>query len=69
MSRKAAPAHTAESVTAMLAVLGVALEPARAAGVATTINAQVTGLNKAVAAIAFETEPATYLKVSAGEAS
>ena len=69
MSRKPAPAHTAESVTAMLGALGVALDPTRAAGVAATINAQVAGLNKAVAPIAFETEPASYLKVSAGEAS
>ena len=69
MSRNPAPAHTPESVTAMLAVLGVALDPARATGVASTINTQVTGLNKAVGEIAFETEPATYLRVSAGEAS
>jgi len=60
--------HTAESATALLALVGVKLEPARAAGVAETLNAQVGGANKAFSALAFETEPATYLKVSAEEA-
>ncbi len=60
--------QTAESVTAVLALVGVTLDAARAPGVAQTINAQVTGANKAFAALEFETEPATYLKVSAGEA-
>lgn len=66
MSKHAA--QTAESVTAMLALLGVALDPARAPGVAQTITAQVTGAKKAFEALDFETEPATYLRVSAGEA-
>jgi hypothetical protein len=60
--------HTPESATALLALVGVALDPARAASVADTLNTQVSGANKAFAALAFETEPATYLKVSAEEA-
>lgn len=66
MSKPAA--QTAESVTAMLAQVGVAIDPARAPGVAQTMNAQVAGANKAFTALAFETEPATYLSVSAVEA-
>ena len=65
MSKPAA--QTPESVTALLAQVGVALDPSRAPGVAQTMNAQVAGAAKAFAALAFETEPATYLKVSAGE--
>lgn len=61
-------AQTADSVTAMLALVGVALDPGRAPGVAQTINTQVAGANKAFATLDFETEPATYLKASAGEA-
>jgi len=60
--------HTPESATALLALVGVAIDPVRAASVAETLNAQVGGANKAFAALAFETEPATYLKVSAEEA-
>ena len=60
--------HTPESATALLALVGVEVDPARAAGVAETLNTQVTGANKAFAALAFEVEPATYLKVSAEEA-
>ena len=60
--------HTPESATALLALVGVAIDPARAASVAETLNVQVGGANKAFAALAFETEPATYLKVSAEEA-
>ena len=66
MSKSAA--QTAESVTAMLGLVGVTLDAARAPGVAQTIDAQVAGAGKAFAALEFETEPATYLKVSAGEA-
>ena len=60
--------QTPESATALLALVGVAIDPARAASVADTLNTQVTGANKAFAALSFETEPATYLKVSAEEA-
>ncbi|MCX7158680.1 MAG: hypothetical protein WCO67_11280 [Betaproteobacteria bacterium] len=60
--------HTPESATALLALVGVAVEPSRAASVADTLNTQVTGANKAFAALTFETEPATYLKVAAEEA-
>lgn len=60
--------QTPESATALLALVGVTVAPARAANVADTLNTQVSGANKAFAALAFETEPATYLKVSAEEA-
>ena len=60
--------HTPESATAVLALVGVAIDPARAASVAETLNGQVGGAIKAFAGLAFETEPATYLKVSAEEA-
>ena len=60
--------QTPESATALLALVGVTVDPARAANVADTLNTQVSGANKAFAALAFETEPATYLKVSAEEA-
>lgn len=60
--------QTPESATALLALVGVAIDPARAASVADTLNTQVAGANKAFAALSFETEPATYLKVSAEEA-
>jgi hypothetical protein len=60
--------HTPESATALLALVGVTVEPSRAASVADTLNAQVTGANKAFVDLAFETEPATYLKVAAEEA-
>ena len=60
--------YTPETVTAMLALVGVEVVPERAAGIAATLNAQVSGANKAFATLAFETEPATYLKVRAEEA-
>lgn len=60
--------HTPESATALLALVGVKVDPSRAAGVAETLNMQVGGANKAFADLTFETEPATYLKVSAEEA-
>lgn len=56
-----------ESVSATLAANGVAIDPARAASAAATLEAQVGGLRRATTSIAFEIEPATYLKVSAGE--
>lgn len=60
--------YTPESATALLALVGVIADPARAANIADTLNAQVSGANKAFVALTFETEPATYLKVSAEEA-
>ena len=68
MSSKQA-SQSPEAVTQMLAVIGVALDPARAATVAATITTYVSGANKAFAAISFETEPATYLARSAEDAS
>lgn len=68
MSTKLAD-QSPEAVTQMLAVIGVALDPARAANVAATITTYVSGANKAFAAIPFETEPATYLARSAEDAS
>jgi hypothetical protein len=57
-----------ESATAALALVGVAIDPSRSASVADTLNAQVSGANKAFATLAFEIEPSTYLKVGAEEA-
>jgi hypothetical protein len=62
------PEYTADTATALLALVGVEADPARAAGIAATISTQVRGANKAFAELTFETEPATYLKVSAKEA-
>ncbi|MEO8203708.1 MAG: hypothetical protein ABI630_07590 [Betaproteobacteria bacterium] len=61
--------HNAQSVTALVGLVGVALEPERAASVARTLNAQVRAASPAFAALPFETEPATYLRVSAEESS
>jgi hypothetical protein len=60
--------YSPESATALLALVGVSVDPARAASIAETLNTQVGGANKAFAALTFETEPATYLAVVAGEA-
>ncbi len=60
--------HTPESATALHALVGVAVDPSRAATVAETLNTQVTGANNAFASLTFETEPATYLRISAEEA-
>ena len=49
--------QTPESATALLALVGIAIDPARAASVADTLNTQVTGANKAFATLSFETEP------------
>ena len=68
MSNKPAT-QSPQSATEMLAVVGVALDPARAANVATIVSAYVAGANKAFATVAFETEPATYLKASAEDAT
>ena len=61
--------QTPESVTEMLAVVGVALDPARAANVAAIISTYVAGANKAFVNLPFETEPATYLGSSEEDAS
>jgi len=68
MPSKPPTPFTAEAASALLALTGVNVDPARAAGIAATMNAQVGGANKAFAALAFETEPATYLGISAEEA-
>lgn len=65
---KSAGSYTPESATALLALVGIKADPGRAPGIADTLNAQVTGANKAFAELAFETEPATYLAVTAKEA-
>ena len=67
MNSKAARSNSPESVTAVLALVGVAIDPSRASSVAETLHAQVSGADRAFAALAFETEPATYLVVAAGE--
>lgn len=56
-----------ETATAMLALIGVSIDPSRAAGLAQTLNLQIDGASRAFASLAFETEPALYLKVSAEE--
>jgi hypothetical protein len=68
MSNKPAT-QTPESVTEMLAVVGVRLDPARAGNVAAVISAYVAGANKAFVTLPFETEPATYLGSSEEDAS
>ncbi|MCY7371605.1 MAG: hypothetical protein LH479_12295 [Polaromonas sp.] len=60
--------YTPETATAALALIGVCIDPSRAAGVAETLNAQIRGASKAFAELPFETEPALYLKVSAEQA-
>jgi hypothetical protein len=59
---------TPESAAALIALTGVTADPARSASIAEVLNTQVAGANKAFAALAFETEPATYLKIAAEEA-
>ena len=59
---------TADSVTAVLALQGVDIEPARAAIVAEALSTQVAGAGKACAFLSFETEPSGYLGTSAGTA-
>jgi hypothetical protein len=60
--------YTAEAATAMLALVGVDLEPGRAASVAETLSAQVGAANRTFSQLSFETEPATYLVVREQEA-
>ena len=57
----------AQSATALLALIGVNLEPTRASAAANTISAQVAGARPAFNALAFEAEPADYLKICAAE--
>ena len=59
---------TADSVTAVLALQGAGIEPARAAIVAEALGTQVAGAGKACALLSFETEPSGYLGASAGTA-
>jgi hypothetical protein len=68
MTDKKRETFTPETATAVMALVGVQVDPAHAAGIAQTLNAQVSGAAKAFAALAFETEPATYLVVSEKEA-
>lgn len=67
MTARTSENYTPESATALLGLVGVELDHARAAGVAETLNTQVRGAGKAFAALTFETEPANYLVVSAKE--
>lgn len=56
---------TADSVAALLALVGTTIEPARAANVAEALTAQVSAANAAYAGLPFEAEPAGYLRASA----
>jgi hypothetical protein len=59
---------SADSVTALLALVGANIEPARAASVAEALNTQVSAANTVFAALPFEAEPAGYLHACAEEA-
>ncbi len=59
------PSFTADTVSAMLALIGTDIEPARAASVAESLAAQVSSANAAYASLPFEVEPAGYLNVAA----
>ena len=59
---------TAESVTALLELVGAKVEPAGAVAVAAALNAQVPAAGKVYATLPFEAEPADYLRISAEEA-
>ena len=56
---------TADAVTALLALVGTNIEPARAANVAEALATQVSAANTAYASLPFEAEPAGYLRASA----
>jgi hypothetical protein len=56
---------TADSVSALLALVGTTIEPARAANVAEALSAQVSAANAAYTSLPFETEPAGYLLAAA----
>jgi len=68
MTAKNSADYSAESATALLALVGVAVDHPGASNVAAALNMQVGSANKAFAALSFETEPATYLSVCAAEA-
>jgi len=59
---------TADSVTALLALVGASIEPERAANVAAALNTQVSAANTVYATLPFEAEPAGYLRASAAAA-
>lgn len=59
---------SAESASALLALVGVTLAPERAAVAAETLSAQVNAANRTFSSLSFETEPATYLVVREKEA-
>ncbi len=56
---------TADTVTALLALVGTNIEPARAANVAAALATQVSAANAAYASLPFEAEPAGYLHACA----
>lgn len=56
---------TADAVTALLALVGTNIEPARAANVAEALATQVSAANAAYASLPFEAEPAGYLHACA----
>ncbi|MFA5915136.1 MAG: hypothetical protein WC830_16420 [Burkholderiales bacterium] len=56
---------TADAVTALLALVGTNIEPARAANVAEALATQVSAANAVYASLPFEAEPAGYLHACA----
>jgi hypothetical protein len=56
---------TSDSVTALLALVGTRIEPARAASAAQALSAQVSAAGAAYAGLPFEAEPADYLRAAA----
>ena len=60
--------YGAESVAALLRLVGVAIDAAGAANVAASLSTQVRSANKAFASLPFEAEPAVYLAVGTREA-
>lgn len=60
--------YDADSATASLRLIGVAIDTAGAASVAAALNTQIGRAAPAFAALPFEAEPAAYLAVSAEEA-
>lgn len=56
---------TADAVTALLALVGTNIEPARAANVAEALATQVSAANASYASLPFEAEPAGYLHACA----
>ena len=56
---------TADCVTALHALLGTKIEPARAANVADSLSTQVSAASVAYASLPFESEPAGYLRAAA----